>query len=65
MTDFSKLSKQELNKIDKNVLIMIIGVLQTQLNVIDSQLDFLTEQIALMNVNLQPLVPYNTTTFMR
>ena len=28
MTDFSKLSKEELNKMDKNVLITIIGVLQ-------------------------------------
>lgn len=43
MTDFSKLSKEELNKMDKNVLITIIGVLQTQLNAISSQLDFLTE----------------------
>ena len=34
---------------DKNVLITIIGSLQAQLNVISSQLDFLTEQIALMN----------------
>lgn len=49
MTDFSKLSKEELNKMDKNVLITIIGVLQAQLNAISSQLDFLTEQIALMN----------------
>ena len=49
MTDFSKLSKEELNKMDKNVLITIIGSLQTQLNAISSQLDFLTEQIALMN----------------
>lgn len=49
MTDFSKLSKEELNKMDKNVLITIIGSLQAQLNVISSQLDFLTEQIALMN----------------
>ena len=43
MTDFSKISKEELNKMDKNVLITIIGVLQTQLNAISSQLDFLTE----------------------
>ena len=49
MTDFSKLSKEELNKMDKNVLITIIGSLQAQLNAISSQLDFLTEQIALMN----------------
>ena len=49
MTDFSKLSKEELNKMDKNVLITIIGVLQAQLGAISSQLNFLTEQIALMN----------------
>lgn len=49
MTDFSRLSKEELNKMDKNVLITIIGSLQAQLNAISSQLDFLTEQIALMN----------------
>ena len=49
MTDFSRLSKEELNKLDKNVLITIIGSLQAQLNAISSQLDFLTEQIALMN----------------
>ena len=49
MTDFSKLSREELNKMDKNVLITIIGSLQAQLNAISSQLDFLTEQIALMN----------------
>ena len=30
----SKLSKEELNKMDKNVLITIIGVLQSQLNAI-------------------------------
>ena len=45
MTDFSKLSKEELNKMDKNVLITIIGSLQTQLNAISSQLDFLTEPL--------------------
>ena len=49
MTDFSKLSKEELNKMDKHVLITIIGILQSQLNAISSQLNFLTEQIALMN----------------
>lgn len=49
MTDFSKLTKEELNRMDKNVLITIIGSLQAQLNVISSQLNFLTEQIALMN----------------
>lgn len=49
MNDFSRLSKDELNKMDKQVLVTIIGVLQSQLNAISSQLDFLTEQIALMN----------------
>lgn len=49
MTDFSKLSPEELNKMDKHVLITIIGSLQSQLNAISSQLNFLTEQIALMN----------------
>lgn len=34
---------------DKNVLITIIGSLQAQLNAINSQLNFLTKQIALMN----------------
>ena len=38
-----------MNKIDKHVLITIIGSLQSQLNAISSQLNFLTEQIALMN----------------
>lgn len=49
MTDFTQLSKDELNKMDKHVLITIIGSLQGQLNAISSQLNFLTEQIALMN----------------
>ena len=49
MTDFSKLSPEELNKMNKHVLITIIGSLQSQLNAISSQLNFLTEQIALMN----------------
>ena len=47
--DFTKLTPEELNKMDKQVLITIIGSLQGQLNAISSQLDFLTEQIALMN----------------
>lgn len=49
MTDFTKLTPEELNKMDKHVLITIIGSLQGQLNAISSQLNFLTEQIALMN----------------
>ena len=47
--DFTKLTPEELNKMDKQVLITIIGSLQGQLNAISSQLNFLTEQIALMN----------------
>ena len=47
--DFTKLTHEELNKMDKQVLITIIGSLQGQLNAISSQLNFLTEQIALMN----------------
>ena len=49
MKSFSDLSVEELNKMDKRVLITIIVALQSQLNSISSQLDFLTEQIALMN----------------
>ncbi|MBR4816737.1 MAG: transposase, partial [Lachnospiraceae bacterium] len=49
MKSFSDLSVEELNKMDKRVLITIIVSLQSQLNTISSQLDFLTEQIALMN----------------
>ncbi|MBP5261681.1 MAG: IS66 family transposase [Clostridiales bacterium] len=49
MTDFSKLTPEELERMDKHVLITIIGSLQGQLTAISSQLNFLTEQIALMN----------------
>ena len=49
MTDFTKLTPEQLDKMDKQVLITIIGSLQSQLNAISSQLNFLTEQIALMN----------------
>ena len=49
MSDFSKLTPEQLEKLDKQVLITIIGALQSQLNTISSQLNFLTEQIALMN----------------
>jgi transposase len=49
MKDFTQLSPEELNQMDKHVLITIIGSLQAQLNAISSQLNFLTEQIALMN----------------
>lgn len=49
MTDFSTLTDEQLNRMDKHVLITIIKSLQLQLNTITSQLEFLTEQIALMN----------------
>lgn len=49
MTDFSSLTDEQLNRMDKHVLITIIKGLQLQLNTITSQLEFLTEQIALMN----------------
>ncbi|MCR5092684.1 MAG: IS66 family transposase [Lachnospiraceae bacterium] len=49
MTDFSKLTPEQLEKMDKQVLITIIGALQSQLNSISAQLNYLTEQIALMN----------------
>ena len=47
--DFTKLTPEQLNKMDKQVLITIIGSLQGQLNAISNQLDFLTQQITLMN----------------
>ena len=50
MKDFTQLTPEELNKLDKNVLITIIRSLQLQLNTISSQLTFLTDQIALMIV---------------
>ncbi len=49
MTDFSTLTDEQLNRMDKHVLITIIKSLQLQLNTITSQPEFLTEQIALMN----------------
>ena len=49
MTDFSKLTPEQLEKMDKDVLITIIVSLQSQLNSISTQLNYLTEQIALMN----------------
>lgn len=49
MTDFTKLTPEQLDKMDKQVLITIIGSLQSQLDSISTQLNFLTEQIALMN----------------
>ena len=49
MTDFANFTEEQLNKMDKHVLITIIKGLQLQLNTISSQLEFLTEQISLMN----------------
>lgn len=49
MNDFSKFSDEDLNRMDKHVLITIIRSLQGQLTSISDQLNFLTEQIALMN----------------
>ena len=49
MKDFTWLSIDELNNLDKNVLVTIIVSQQRQLTAISSQLDFPTEQIALMN----------------
>lgn len=49
MTDFASLTEEQLGQMDKHVLITIIKGLQLQLNTISSQLEFLTEQIALMN----------------
>ncbi len=49
MSDFSKLTPEQLEKMDKQMLIMVIGALQAQLNTISSQLNFLSEQIAIMN----------------
>ena len=47
--DFSKLTKDDLEKMNKGVLITIILSMQMQLSNISNQLNFLTEQIALMN----------------
>jgi len=49
MKDFTQLTVDELNRMDKHVLVTIIVALQKQLNTISPQLEFLTEQITLMN----------------
>ena len=49
MTDFSTITTEELEKMDTKAHIAIIKSLQGQLSVISNQLNFLTEQIALMN----------------
>lgn len=47
--DITKLTTEQLERMDKKVLITIIVALQGQLASINQQLSFLTEQIALMN----------------
>ena len=47
--NFSKLTPEQLGRMDKDALIAIITSLQIQLDTISNQLSFLTEQIALMN----------------
>ena len=49
MKNFSDLSPDELKKLSKSSLILIIASLQDQLENISRQMNFLTEQIALMN----------------
>lgn len=49
MKNFSRLTPDELKKLNKSSLIMIISSLQDQLSNISAQLNILTEQIALMN----------------
>ena len=49
MNDFSRFTDEDLDRMDKHVLITIIHSLQGQLSSISDQLNFMTEQIALMN----------------
>lgn len=49
MNDFSKFTDEQLDPMDKHVLITIIRSLQGQLSSRSDQLNFMTEQIALMN----------------
>ena len=55
MTDFSSLTDEQLNRMDKHVLITIIKGLQ--LNTITYHLEFNTEQIALMTSILSAVRP--------
>lgn len=48
MTDFTSLTEEQLNQMDKHVLITIIKGLQLQLNSISSQLEFLTAERSLL-----------------
>lgn len=48
-SDFSNLTPEQLDKMDKRALIAIISSLQGQLSAVSNLLNFLTEQIVLMN----------------
>lgn len=48
-SDFSNLTPEQLDKMDKRALIAIISSLQGQLNAVSNQLNYLTEQVVLMN----------------
>ena len=49
MKNYSEFTHEELKKLNKTSLIMIISSLQDQVDHISKQLNLLTEQIALMN----------------
>lgn len=49
MKNFAEFTPEELKKLNKSSLIMIISTLQSQVDHISNQLNILTEQIALMN----------------
>ena len=49
MKDFTELTTSELKEMDKDVLITMFVALQSQLKDMRGQLDFITEQVALMN----------------
>ncbi len=49
MKNFSQLSHDELKKLNKTSLILIIASLQDQLDHMSKQLNNLVEQVALMN----------------
>jgi hypothetical protein len=49
MKDFIDLTTEDLEKMDKKVLITIVGALQSELKSISSQLEFLTNQIKFLH----------------
>lgn len=49
MKDFMELTTEELKEMDKDVLITMFVALQGQLKSMNRQLEFITEQVALMN----------------